>query len=442
MDCSEIQELIPRYCAGELDDETRRRFEEHCAACPDCRTELEREQSMRTLMNGGSSSDPPEDYWDGYNGTLRQKLKGVKVMLWKLGLIPGLIAGLQSSAVGLVAFALLFVATMHSHFYPSPSQILILCIVVIASAVFLGLRLRDRMKGMVSKVEQQTDPAESRFRRALAATPLTRGIFLTVGMLVNCGLLGLIVYMVARGELYDRVPRVVSVPFGSLWLLNMVVGLFESLRAYLDGRPATIGGRRFRILSIALTFILLGAGLWWGVYMRLVMNAPLHDSVVASRTYDKGDVKAAISIVRNSISRNAGKPKVLACYGELGYIYAGKRQTELSRATYLAGIRAYKQMLSHPAFDYTKSDRMDLYEYAAQLYTGLDQPEEAHKLYRARLLVDPDDPDNMETVAEDYEHAGYIDEARVLYTRVITEHPRSIWTGLAQDQLERLPKPR
>jgi anti-sigma factor RsiW len=54
MDCNEFVELVTAYLESALDDDTRRRFEEHLAECEGC--ELYLEQIRRTVQDVGTLS--------------------------------------------------------------------------------------------------------------------------------------------------------------------------------------------------------------------------------------------------------------------------------------------------------------------------------------------------------------------------------------------------
>ena len=93
MNCSEVQNLIPQYLGGELDDDIRRELEEHITGCPDCQEGMRREQSLGDLI-GQSADDPPEEYWGSYNERVRSRIRGAVVMFWRLGILAGCLAGL------------------------------------------------------------------------------------------------------------------------------------------------------------------------------------------------------------------------------------------------------------------------------------------------------------------------------------------------------------
>jgi len=51
MECRENTELLPRYAAGELDAESRVRFERHTEACAPCRGAAERQRAVWEVLD-------------------------------------------------------------------------------------------------------------------------------------------------------------------------------------------------------------------------------------------------------------------------------------------------------------------------------------------------------------------------------------------------------
>jgi predicted anti-sigma-YlaC factor YlaD len=70
--CNDYKDLLMGYLDNELNDEQKRRFEEHLAGCPECASELEEFRKLKTITDEVTLVEPEDkmwqEYWDGiYN---------------------------------------------------------------------------------------------------------------------------------------------------------------------------------------------------------------------------------------------------------------------------------------------------------------------------------------------------------------------------------------
>lgn len=70
INCKEINELISLYMDNELDELTRKAFEEHVNLCKDCKDNLDELLSMKELLGSIEEVELPE----GFKATLHEKL--------------------------------------------------------------------------------------------------------------------------------------------------------------------------------------------------------------------------------------------------------------------------------------------------------------------------------------------------------------------------------
>ena len=436
MNCSEVQNLIPRYLSGEMDEDTRRELEEHISGCPDCREGMRREQSLRDLI-GQSADDPPEEYWGSYNERVRSRIRGAVGMLWRLGILAGCLAGLIG---GFAEHMGIWNLASSSTCPPLLRTITMWCLVVGLAVVVGFLFKRFSIRGLPRYERDETS-----LKHAIAMNPVYRWTLVSLFVLL---LLGAAIYLPLAFT------RDLLMPGWAVWTLRVLVfvgfasgipGSCRTITDYLDGRDIHAEWARktlkqrltaFPILKITMLFLL--ASFIWDAGMLRYVNAPMECMQRADVFFSSGDTHSAVSILKSGIRKYGDRYSVLDCYTRLGEIYKKTGHPAEARDTYRAGTRAYKYLVAHPKSYYRKQDRLRLLSDAANLYFRLGENKSAFDVSTVRLLMAPDDAENIFSVALDYECAGYKDEAKVLFTRVTIEFPNSIWAHAAKDCLKSL----
>ena len=75
MQCDEVKQLLSGYLDGELDEKSRRLVEQHIAACPNCRTELDKLKRLLEVTNEMKFKEPAEEVWDNYWSNIYNRLE-------------------------------------------------------------------------------------------------------------------------------------------------------------------------------------------------------------------------------------------------------------------------------------------------------------------------------------------------------------------------------
>ncbi len=442
MDCSKARDLIPQYCSGELDDDTRRQLEEHISGCPDCRTEIERERSLGRILGESVSDDPPAEYWNDYNGEVRSRIRGAFAMSWRMGCLPG---GLLGLIVGGLAFVLLSFG--HGLAGVGPDwlrwflEVALLVIVGGGLGIIGALVIRRTTTRGLPEYERD----ETSLRHTIAKNPLYRWSFVSLLMLAHLAVSVFLAFGFTQS---------LFMPGWAVWPLRVLlfIGLasiipwyYRWITGYLDGRDVQAEWARKSIkerltaqpLSIITALLLLTTGIWQAGMLTYV-RAPSECSDQAEVLWSNGDTESAISMLKSCFRDYGDRYKVLDCYRQLGEIYEKTGHPAEARDTYRAGTRAYEYLITHPKFYHRKQDRLRLLGDAASLYIELGDNKSAFEVSTVRLQMAPDDAENIYFVATDYYLAGYEDEAKVLYTRITIEFPNSMAVDIARDRLKAL----
>ena len=66
MTCHDFKDLMMGYLDNELSDESRRRFEEHVAACPECANELKEFKRLKIITDEVTLVEPEDRLWQDY----------------------------------------------------------------------------------------------------------------------------------------------------------------------------------------------------------------------------------------------------------------------------------------------------------------------------------------------------------------------------------------
>ena len=188
MDCSKARDLIPRYCNGELDDGTRRQVEKHISGCPDCRTEIEQERSLGRVLGQSASDDPPEEYWGSYNERVRSRSRAAVGMLWRMGSIPGCLAGAFSGLIYSGVFLWLFLGHGLSSVHPVWLKDTLVAMILVATGVVVYLTGKALLTKANRRVLPRYERDESSLKRAIAANPALRRILIGLLMVGYVGI--------------------------------------------------------------------------------------------------------------------------------------------------------------------------------------------------------------------------------------------------------------
>jgi len=444
MNCSEVQNLIPQYLSGELDDDIRRRVEEHISGCPDCQEGMRREQSLGDLI-GQSADDPPDEYWNDYNAKVRSRIRGVVGMLWRMGCLPVCLLGLIGGEIaGKVCAWLTFgngLGGIHPVWLRWLLDSALLVIVGGGAGIIGGLVISRAITRGLPKYERE----ERGLKQIISRNPWYRAAFLAFFIMAYLAAPVVLIWMLVPNMHF---PAWVRGTLAVLWFIifsSIILGCYWYLKYYLDGRTDSIICRArnlwdtkkrplsFWLIQLYLLIVPGSLAVDYGISQYLLV--PSNCRQEAESAYESGDVDSAVSILRSGIKKYGNRYRVLECYEYLGRIYAETGKWEQSRVIFHDGVKTYERLLLHPKYSYSKDDQLDFLGDAAQLYIDLGQNREAYQLYSTRLHLSPNDPENMYSVAQQYVVMGYKGEARTLYTKIILEFPNSDEARWAQQDI-------
>jgi len=78
MTCHDWKDLMMGYLDNELDDEQKRRFEEHLAGCPECADETKEFKHLKAITDEVTLVEPEDriwqDYWSGIYNRIERSL--------------------------------------------------------------------------------------------------------------------------------------------------------------------------------------------------------------------------------------------------------------------------------------------------------------------------------------------------------------------------------
>jgi hypothetical protein len=78
MTCHDWKDLMMGYLDNELDDEQKRRFEEHLAGCSECAEELKEFKHLKAITDEVTLAEPEDriwqDYWSGIYNRIERDL--------------------------------------------------------------------------------------------------------------------------------------------------------------------------------------------------------------------------------------------------------------------------------------------------------------------------------------------------------------------------------
>ena len=88
MTCHDFKDLMMGYLDNELSAESRRRFEEHVAGCPECARELKDFKRLKTITDEVTLVEPEDRLWQDYwNGVYNRIERGVGWIIFSIAAI-------------------------------------------------------------------------------------------------------------------------------------------------------------------------------------------------------------------------------------------------------------------------------------------------------------------------------------------------------------------
>jgi len=92
MNCHEFEDLMADVLYGDIDDDTRKRFDAHAGSCSACAATLAETRSTLGIMSRRKRPDPGQAYWDGYWNRLSARIEAEQSRLenrsWLSRLFP------------------------------------------------------------------------------------------------------------------------------------------------------------------------------------------------------------------------------------------------------------------------------------------------------------------------------------------------------------------
>jgi hypothetical protein len=75
MTCHEYNDLMMGYLDSELNDEQKRRFEQHVSGCPECAGELEEFKRLKAITDEVTLVEPEDRIWQDYWGGIYNRIE-------------------------------------------------------------------------------------------------------------------------------------------------------------------------------------------------------------------------------------------------------------------------------------------------------------------------------------------------------------------------------
>ena len=94
MTCDNYKDLMMGYLDNELDDEQKRRFEEHLAGCRECSEELNEFRKLKAITDEVTLVEPEDRIWQQYWGGVYNRIeRGAGWILFSIAAIILVIFG-------------------------------------------------------------------------------------------------------------------------------------------------------------------------------------------------------------------------------------------------------------------------------------------------------------------------------------------------------------
>ncbi len=78
-ECKKCRSLFLEHFYGELDTSKERSLKDHLSVCKKCRTEFDKMKHTLELAGKRVRPEPPEEFWDGYEERLAERIQQIKV---------------------------------------------------------------------------------------------------------------------------------------------------------------------------------------------------------------------------------------------------------------------------------------------------------------------------------------------------------------------------
>lgn len=75
MTCHDYKDLLMGYLDDELNDEQKRRFEDHLSGCPECAGELKEFRRLKAITDEVTLIEPEERIWQDYWGGVYNRIE-------------------------------------------------------------------------------------------------------------------------------------------------------------------------------------------------------------------------------------------------------------------------------------------------------------------------------------------------------------------------------
>ena len=75
MTCHEWKDMMMGYLDNELNDEQKRRFEEHLKGCPECTEELKEFRKLKAITDEVTLVEPEDKLWQDYWGGIYNRIE-------------------------------------------------------------------------------------------------------------------------------------------------------------------------------------------------------------------------------------------------------------------------------------------------------------------------------------------------------------------------------
>ncbi len=89
MTCHDWKDMMMGYLDNELDDEQKRRFEEHLKGCPECAGELKEFQKLKAITDEVTLVEPEDKIWHEYWSSIYNRIE--RGLGWILLSVAGII---------------------------------------------------------------------------------------------------------------------------------------------------------------------------------------------------------------------------------------------------------------------------------------------------------------------------------------------------------------
>ena len=94
MTCHEWKDMMMGYLDNELNDEQKRRFEEHLKGCPECTEELKEFRKLKAITDEVTLVEPEDKLWQDYWGGIYNRIeRGLGWIIFSIAAILLIIYG-------------------------------------------------------------------------------------------------------------------------------------------------------------------------------------------------------------------------------------------------------------------------------------------------------------------------------------------------------------